>query len=220
MLALLAVASLLLGNLAAIMQTNLKRMLAYSTISHMGFVLLGLMSGVVDADVQTAANAYSAAMFYMVTYVLTTLAAFGLMLALARKGFESEEIADFAGLHQRQPLYAAVMALVMFSLAGVPPLAGFQGKLVVLQALVAAGRPLYTALAVFAVLISVVGAFYYLRVIKVMYFDEAAEDTPIAAQPDMQALLALNGVLLLFYGILPGGLLALCSEAVLRMLQH
>lgn len=220
MLALLATVSLLLGNLAAIMQTNLKRMLAYSTISHMGFVLLGLMSGVVDADVQTAANAYSAAMFYMVTYVLTTLAAFGLMLALARKGFESEEIADFAGLHQRQPLYAAVMALVMFSLAGAPPLAGFQGKLVVLQALVAAGRPLYTALAVFAVLISVVGAFYYLRVIKVMYFDEAAEDTPIAAQPDMQALLALNGVLLLFYGILPGGLLTLCSEAVLRMLQH
>ena len=220
MLALLATVSLLLGNLAAIMQTNLKRMLAYSTISHMGFVLLGLMSGVVDADVQTAANAYSAAMFYMVTYVLTTLAAFGLMLALARKGFESEEIADFAGLHQRQPLYAAVMALVMFSLAGVPPLAGFQGKLVVLQALVAAGRPLYTALAVFAVLISVVGAFYYLRVIKVMYFDEAAEDTPIAAQPDMQALLALNGMLLLFYGILPGGLLTLCSEAVLRMLQH
>lgn len=220
MLALLAVASLLLGNLAAIMQTNLKRMLAYSTISHMGFVLLGLMSGVVGPDVQLAANAYSAAMFYMVTYVLTTLAAFGLILALARKGFESEEIADFAGLHQRQPLYAAVMALVMFSLAGVPPLAGFQGKLVVLQALVAAGKPLYTALAVFAVLISVVGAFYYLRVIKVMYFDEAAEDAPIDARPDMQALLALNGVLLLFYGILPGGLLTLCSEAVLRMLQH
>ena len=220
MLALLAVASLLLGNLAAIMQTNMKRMLAYSTISHMGFVLLGLMSGVAGADVQAAANAYSAAMFYMVTYVLTTLAAFGLMLVLAHKGFESEEISDFAGLNQRSPLLAAVMALAMFSLAGVPPLAGFQAKLLVLQALVAAGRPLYMALAVFAVLISVVGAFYYLRVIKVMYFDEPAEAAPLETAPEKQALLALNGVMLLFYGILPGSLLAVCGDAVLRMLQH
>ena len=220
MLALLAVASLLLGNLAAIVQNNVKRMLAYAAISHMGFVLLGLMSGVVGADVQAAANAYSAAMFTMLTYVLATLAAFGLMLVLARKGFECEELADFAGLHQRQPLLAAVMALAMFSLAGVPPLAGFQARLLVLQALVAAGRPLYLALAVFAALMTVVGAFYSLRVIKVMYFDAAPEAAPLETAQEKRALLALNGALLLFFGILPGGLLALCGDAVLRMLQN
>lgn len=220
MLALLAAASLLLGNLVAIKQTNLKRMLAYATVSHMGFVLLGLVPGVAGADVQAAANAYSAAMFCMVTYVMAMLAAFGLMLALARKGFESDEISDFAGLHQRQPLYAAVMALAMLSLSGVPPLVGFQGRLLVVQALLAAGHPIYFWLAVFAVLISVVGAFQYLRVIKVMYFDAAAEGTPLDTAPEKRALLALNGALLLFYGILPGGLLALCGDAILRMLQN
>lgn len=141
-------------------------------------------------------------------------------LAQAREGFESEEISDFSGLHQRKPLYAAVMALCMFSLAGVPPLVGFQAKLLVLQALVAAGQPLHLALAVFAVLIPVVGAFYCLRVVKVMYFDEAPAGASLEAPPDMQALLSLNGALLLFFGILPGGLLALCSDAVLRMLWN
>ena len=220
MLALLAVAALLLGTLTAIRQRNFKRLLAHSMMLHMGFVLLGLMSGVVGPDVHLAVNAYSAAMFTMLGYVLATLAAVGVMLALARKGFESEEIADFAGLHRRQPLYAAVMALAMLSLAGVPPLAGFQGRRLVVQALLAAEQPLYQGLAMSAVVISVVAAFYYVRVIKVMYFDAPAEDAPIAAPPDMRALLALNGALLLFFGILPGRLLALCSDAVLRMLQN
>ena len=166
MLAVLAIGSLLVGNLAAIAQTNLKRMLAYSTISQMGFVLLGLLSGVINGNVDAAAveSAYSSAMFYVVSYVLTTLAAFGVILLLAREGFESEEIADLAGLNQRSPLYAGVMAVCLFSMAGIPPLVGFYAKLSVLQALVASGQGLYIALAVFAVLMSLIGAFYYLRV--------------------------------------------------------
>ena len=165
MLAMLAIASLLIGNLAAIAQTNLKRMLAYSTIAQMGFVILGLLSGVVNGNTLSAANAYSSAMFYVVTYVMTTLASFGIILLLAREGFESEEITDLAGLNQRSPLFAGVMAICMFSLAGVPPLVGFYAKLAVLQALVSSGQGLYLALAVFAVMMSLVGAFYYLRVI-------------------------------------------------------
>ncbi len=164
MLGLLAVASLLVGNLAAIAQTNLKRMLAYSTIAQMGFVLLGLMSGVVNGNALSAANAYSSAMFYMVTYVLTTLASFGINLLLSREGFESEEIVDLAGLNQRSPLYAGIMAICLFSLAGLPPLVGFQAKLSVLQALISTGQSLHIGLAVFAVLISLVGGFSDLRV--------------------------------------------------------
>ncbi len=171
MLALLAIASLLVGNLAAIAQTNLKRMLAYSTISQMGFMLLGLVAGVVNDNTYNAQFAYSASMFYIVTYVLTTLASFGIILLLAREGFESEEITDLAGLNQRSPLYAGVMAIAMFSLAGIPPLVGFYAKLAVLQALIASGQGLYIALAVFAVVMSLIGAFYYMRVVKVMYFD-------------------------------------------------
>src|SRR4051812_35433513 len=171
MLAVLAVASLFIGNLAAIAQSNLKRMLAYSTIGQMGFVLLGLMAGVVNGNVSFANNAYSSAMFYIVTYVLTTLASFGVILLLAREGFESEEVADLAGLNQRSPLYAGVMAICLFSLAGIPPLVGFYAKLAVLQALVVSGKPAYIGLAIFAVLMSLVAAFYYLRVVKVMYFD-------------------------------------------------
>ena len=211
MLGLLAIASLLIGNLAAIAQTNLKRMLAYSTISQMGFVLLGLMAGVVNGNALAAANAYSSAMFYIVTYVLTTLVSFGVILLLSREGFESEEIADFAGLNQRSPLYAGIMAICLFSLAGLPPLVGFQAKLSVLQALVSTGLAAYIALAVF-------GAFYYLRVIKVMYFDDAAIDAPIQAPLDMRAVLSLNGALLLVLGILPGALMALCAKAIVQML--
>lgn len=183
MLAVLAIGSLLVGNLAAIAQTNLKRMLAYSTISQMGFVLLGLMSGVVNGNVEAAAveNAYSASMFYVVSYVLTTLAAFGVILLLAREGFESEEIADFAGLNQRSPLYAAVMAVCLFSMAGIPPMVGFYAKLSVLQALVASGQAAYIAMAVFAVVMSLIGAFYYLRVVKVMYFDAPLTATSVSA---------------------------------------
>ena len=218
MLALLAIASLLIGNLAAIAQTNLKRMLAYSTISQMGFVLLGLMAGVVNGNALAAANAYSSAMFYIVTYVLTTLVSFGIILLLSREGFESEEIADFAGLNQRSPLYAGIMAICLFSLAGLPPLVGFQAKLSVLQALVSTGLAAYIALAVFAVIMSLIGAFYYLRVIKVMYFDDAAIDAPIQAPLDMRAVLSLNGALLLVLGILPGALMALCAKAIVQML--
>ena len=218
MLGLLAIASLLIGNLAAIAQTNLKRMLAYSTISQMGFVLLGLMSGVVNGNTLSAANAYSSAMFYIITYVLTTLVSFGVILLLSREGFESEEITDFAGLNQRSPLYAGIMAICLFSLAGLPPLVGFQAKLSVLQALVSTGLAAYIALAVFAVIMSLIGAFYYLRVIKVMYFDDAAIDAPIQAPLDMRAVLSLNGALLLVLGILPGALMALCAKAIVQML--
>ncbi len=218
MLGLLAVASLLIGNLAAIAQTNLKRMLAYSTIAQMGFVLLGMTAGVVNGNALSAANAYSSAMFYMVTYVLTTLASFGVILLLSREGFESEDIADFAGLNQRSPLYAGIMAICLFSLAGLPPLVGFQAKLSILQALISTGQALYIGLAVFAVLISLVGAFYYLRVIKVMYFDEPANTTPISAPADMRAVLSINGGLILLLGILPGALMTLCARAVVQML--
>ena len=218
MLALLAIASLLVGNLAAIMQTNLKRMLAYSTIAQMGFVLLGLMSGVTNGNVYSAANAYSSAMFYVVTYVLTTLASFGVILLLAREGFESEEIADFAGLNQRSPLYAAIMAICLFSLAGIPPMVGFYAKLSVLQALIASGQTLHLVLAVFAVIMSLIGAFYYLRVVKVMYFDEPITATTVSASLDVRAVLSVNGLLVLVLGIVPGGLMTLCAQAVLQML--
>ncbi|MDP1656389.1 MAG: NADH-quinone oxidoreductase subunit NuoN [Hylemonella sp.] len=218
MLMLLAIASLLVGNLAAIMQTNLKRMLAFSTISQMGFVLLGLMSGVINGNIYSAANAYSSAMFYVVTYVLTTLASFGVILLLAREGFESEEITDFAGLNQRSPLYAAIMAICLFSLAGIPPMVGFYAKLSVLQALVASGQALHIGLAVFAVIMSLIGAFYYLRVVKVMYFDEPITATTVAAPFDVRAVLSVNGLLVLILGLVPGSLMALCAQAIQQML--
>jgi NADH-quinone oxidoreductase subunit N len=220
MLGVLAVASLLVGNLAAIAQTNLKRMLAYSTIAQMGFVLLGLLSGVVGGNLAHAANAYSSAMFYVVTYVLTTLVSFGVILLLAREGFESEEIADLSGLNQRSPLYAGVMAVCLFSLAGIPPLVGFQAKLSVLQALVSTGQPWLIGLAVFAVLMSVIGAFYYVRVVKVMYFDAPVEQVqPITAPLEVRALLSLNGLAVLLLGIVPGALMSLCADAIHSMVQ-
>ena len=219
MLGVLAIASLLVGNLAAIAQTNLKRMLAFSTIAQMGFVLLGLMAGVVNGNALSAANAYSAAMFYVVTYVLTTLATFGVIMLLAREGFESEEITDFAGLNQRSPLYAGVMAVCMFSLAGIPPLVGFYAKLAVLQALVSAGDVAHIALAVFAVVMSLIGAFYYLRVIKVMYFDNPTTVEPVIAPLDVRAVLSMNGALVRLLGIVPGGLMALCADSIVQMLK-
>lgn len=218
MLAVLAIGSLLIGNIAAIAQTNLKRMLAFSTISQMGFVLLGLIAGVVNGNTNAAANAYSSSMFYVITYVLTTLATFGVILLLSREGFESEEIADFAGLNQRSPLYAGVMAVCLFSLAGIPPLVGFYAKLSVLQALVSTGLAHYLALAVFAVLMSLIGAFYYLRVIKVMYFDAPVTASTVAADIDARAILSLNGALVLVLGLMPGGLMAICAKAVVRTL--
>jgi NADH-quinone oxidoreductase subunit N len=219
MLLFLAVGSLTIGNLAAIAQTNVKRMLAFSTISQMGFVLLGIMSGVVKGDALTlTANAYSSAMFYVITYVLTTLAGFGVLLLLSQEGFESEEISDLAGLNQRSPLYAGVMAVSLLSLAGIPPLVGFYAKLAVLQALVASGQGLQLGIAVFAVMMSLIGAFYYLRVIKVMYFDEPITASSVVAPLDVRLVLCVNGALVLLLGMFPGGLLALCGGAVRKML--
>ena len=216
MLALMAIGSLLVGNLAAIAQSNLKRMLAFSTISQMGFLLLGLLSGVVNGNQLNAESAYSASMFYAITYVLTTLAAFGIIMLLARAGHESEEISDLAGLNQRSPLYAGVMAIAMFSLAGLPPVVGFYAKLVVLQALISSGQTSYLVLAVFAVMMSLTGAFYYLRVVKVMYFDapHANNNQPISAPADARAVLSINGLLILVMGIVPGGLMTLCAQAI------
>jgi NADH-quinone oxidoreductase subunit N len=218
MLALLAIGSLLIGNLAAIAQTNLKRMLAYSTISQMGFVLLGFVAGVINGETTLAANAYSSAMFYMVSYVLTTLAAFGVIMLLARQGFESEEITDLAGLNQRSPLYAGVMAIGLFSMAGIPPMVGFYAKLSVLQSLVASGQAFYIGLAIFAVIMSLIGAFYYLRVVKVMYFDEPVTATTVSASLDVRLVLSTNGLLVLLLGIFPGALMALCADSIVRML--
>jgi NADH-quinone oxidoreductase subunit N len=218
MLTVLAVMSLLVGNLAAIAQTNLKRMLAFSTISQMGFMLLGLLAGVVQGDSANAANAYGSSMFYVVTYVLTTLGTFGVILLLSRKGFESENIADLAGLNQRSPLYAGVMAICMFSLAGVPPLVGFYAKLSVLQALLASSGSFYIGLAVFAVIMSLIGAFYYLRLVKVMYFDPPTQTADIQAGVDARSVLSVNGALVLVLGIVPGGLMTLCAQAVASLM--
>jgi len=218
MLMVLSIGSLLIGNLAAIAQTNLKRMLAFSTISQMGFVLLGLMSGVINGNIHSAANAYSSSMFYVITYVLTTLASFGVILLLAREGFESEEISDFAGLNERSPLYAAVMAICLFSLAGIPPMVGFYAKLSVLQALIASGQTIHLVLAVFAVMMSLIGAFYYLRVVKVMYFDAPITASTVSAPLDVRAVLSVNGALVLLLGLVPSGLMSLCANAIVQML--
>jgi NADH-quinone oxidoreductase subunit N len=220
MLIVLAVGSLLVGNLAAIAQTNLKRMLAYSTIAQMGFVLLGLSVGVVNGSTLSAGNAYSSAMFYVVTYVLTTLGTFGLILYLSSQGFESEEITDLSGLAQRSPWLAGVMTVFMFSLAGVPPLVGFYAKLSILQALVSTGMGVHIWLAVFAVLMSLVGAYYYLRVVKVMYFDKASRSESLERGPGVSALLALNGAAVLVFGLLPGGLMNLCRDAIIKALAN
>jgi NADH-quinone oxidoreductase subunit N len=203
MLLILAVASMVLGNLAAIAQTNLKRMLAYSTISHMGFVLLGVLAG--------SLNGYASAMFYVLVYVLTALAGFGVMLLLSREGFESEELEDLKGLNRRSPWFAFIMLLVMFSMAGVPPLAGFFAKLSVLQAALQQGL---VWLVVVAVMMSLIGAFYYLRVVKLMYFDEPKETAEIAPLGDMRVMLSVNGAGLLLLGIAPQPLLTLCMVAI------
>ena len=212
MLIIMAVLSLAIGNITALMQTNFKRLLGYSTISHIGFVLLGLLSGV-DANGQVSSGAYGTALFYMVTYVLTTLASFGIILILSRAGFESEEIADFKGLNRRSPWLAFGVLILMFSLAGIPPLVGFYAKLAVLQATVNAG---HIWLAVLAVLLSLIGSFYYLRVVKVMYFDEPAADAPALSAPMTfrEGILSVNNLLIIVLGILPGGLMALCVQVI------
>jgi NADH-quinone oxidoreductase subunit N len=218
MLVVLAVGSLIIGNFVAIAQTNLKRMLAYSTIGQMGFMLLGFTPTVIAGNTLSAANGYSSALFYLVAYVFTTLGTFGLIMLLARNGHEADQISDFAGLARRSPWYAAVMGILMFSLAGIPPTVGFYAKLAVLQALVSTNVAGYIWLAVVAVLLSLVGAYYYLRVVKVMYFDAPSDTSPIVSTGEVRAVLSLNGAAILVFGILPGGLMAMCAQAILKAL--
>jgi NADH-quinone oxidoreductase subunit N len=215
MITVLAVLSMAIGNITAIVQTNLKRMLAYSTIAQMGFMLLGMLSGVVNGNVSSAANAYSSAMFYSVAYVLTTLGTFGVIMLLARAGFEAESIDDFKGLNQRSPWFAFVMLILMFSLTGIPPTVGFYAKLAVLQAVLSTGQ---VWLAVLSVLLSLIGAFYYLRVVKVMYFDDPVDTAPIVVNKDMSVALSLNGMAVLVLGLLPGPLMAVCATAIVKTL--
>ena len=217
MLVLLSVGSMLLGNLAAIAQTNLKRMLAYSTIAQIGFMLLGLCPGVVNGSTVYAGNAYSSAMFYVVTDVLTSLGTFGMIMLLSRNGHEAESIDDFKGLARKSPWFAGVMAVFMFSLAGIPPTVGFYAKLAVLQSLVSTNAPGFIWLAVVAVLLSLLGAFYYLRVVKAMYFDDAVDTHAVGGGRDVRLMLSLNGAAVLFLGILPGGLMAMCAQAIVQM---
>ena len=217
MLVLISVASMVVGNLAAIAQTNLKRMLAYSTIAQVGFMLLGLCPGVVSGNTLSAVNAYSSAMFYITADVLTSLGTFGMIMLLSRAGHEAERIDDFRGLARRSPWFAGVMAVFMFSLAGIPPTVGFYAKLAVLQALVTTNVGGYIWLAVVAVLLSLLGAYYYLRVVKVMYFDDPVDTQPIQGDRDVRVMLSLNGAAVLLLGILPGGLMQLCAQAIVQM---
>ena len=216
MLIVLSVVSMTLGNLAAIAQSNLKRLLAYSAIAQLGFMLLGFTPTVINVDTANAVNGYSSALFYIVTYVLTTLGTFGLIMVLSRHGFESEEISDLAGLGKRSPWIAGVMALFMFSLAGIPPLVGFYAKFAVLQALVSTGIKGYIILAVVAVLLSLIGAYYYLRIVKTMFFDEPVDPSPVRGEAGATVLLALNGLAALGFGLLPDGLMNMCRDAVLK----
>jgi NADH-quinone oxidoreductase subunit N len=203
MLWVLAAFSLLVGNLVAIAQTNLKRMLAYSTISHMGFVVLGILAG--------NDNGYRGAMFYVVTYSIMTLGSFGIILLLSRAGFEAETLEDLKGLNQKSKWYAFVMLVMMFSLTGLPPTAGFFGKLFVLEAALDAG---YTGLVVFAVLMSVVGAFYYLRVVKLMYMDAPVGEITLSARAETRWILTATAVLTLLFGVAPSPLFELCGRAI------
>ncbi|MGB9149154.1 MAG: NADH-quinone oxidoreductase subunit NuoN [Burkholderiales bacterium] len=208
MLIILALLSMAIGNVTAIAQTNIKRMLAYSTISHMGFLLLGILAGNI--------NGYSSAMFYVIAYVLMSLGAFGMVIMLSRAGFEADELDDFRGLNKRSPWFAAVMLFIMFSMAGIPFFIGFWAKLSVLQAAWQAG---FTKLVVAAVMLSLVGAYYYLRVVKLMYMDEPVDKAPLQAQTDMRFIMTLNGLAILLLGVLPGPLMSVCQAAIQQSLR-
>lgn len=205
MLLILSLLSMIAGNLIAISQTNIKRMLAYSTIANMGYMLMGFLAANI--------NGYSAAMFYVITYVMTTLVSFGMVLLLSRAGFEADQLDDFKGLNQRSPWYAFLMLLTMFSLAGIPPTVGFYAKFAVIEAAVDVGL---VWLAVVAVLASLVGAFYYLRIVKLMYFDDPVDSAPLESRADTRALLSINGLALLLLGIFPQWLLGMCVVALTR----
>jgi NADH-quinone oxidoreductase subunit N len=203
MLSILAVLSLAIGNVIAIAQTNMKRMLAYSTISHVGFLLLGILSGTTDG--------YSASMFYAITYALMAIGGFGVIILLSRAGYEADKLDDFKGLNSRSPWFALMMLILMFSMAGVPPTVGFYAKLAVLQAVIDVDM---LWLALVAVFFSIIGAFYYIRVIKLMYFDEPESDAPLVANADLQIAISVNGLAVLALGLFPGGLLALCASVL------
>ncbi|MRW88957.1 NADH-quinone oxidoreductase subunit NuoN [Duganella sp. FT80W] len=212
MLLVLAVMSLAIGNLTAIAQTNIKRMLAYSTIAQIGFVLLGLLAGVAGTSSRTGMDAaYSSAMYYVITYVLTTVGTFGTLMLLSRAGFDADNLVDFKGLSKRNPWFALVMTVLLFSLAGVPPMMGFAAKFAVLNSVLATGQLWLT---IFAVMFSLIGAFYYLRVIKTMWFDEPTDSTEIVAPADMKLVLSLNGAAILLLGAMPGPLLATCLSVM------
>jgi NADH-quinone oxidoreductase subunit N len=203
MLTILAVLSLIIGNVIAIAQTNIKRMLAYSTIAHVGFLLLGLLAGTTEG--------YSAAMFYAITYALMATGGFGMIILLSRAGFEADRLDDFKGLNDRSPWFAFMMLILMLSMAGVPPTVGFYAKLSVLQAVIHVDM---VWLAIVAVFFSIIGAFYYIRVVKLMYFDAPEGDVPLTVSPDLQIAMSLNSLAVLILGIFPGGLLALCTAVL------
>jgi len=202
MLAVIAAASMVLGNVVAIAQSNFKRMLAYSTISHVGFILLGILAG--------SAAGYAAAMFYTIVYALMSSGAFAVMILLSRDGVEAENIDDFKGLGRRSPWYALMMLMIMFSLAGVPVFVGFFAKWQVIAAAIDAG---FMWLSILAVLTAVIGAFYYLRIVKLMYFDEPETAAPIQAPIDFRAVLTVNGLAMLGLGVFSGGLIGVCVNA-------
>jgi NADH-quinone oxidoreductase subunit N len=203
MLIVLSILSMAVGNIIAISQTNIKRMLAYSTIAHVGFFLLGIASGTIDG--------YAGSMFYIIIYALMSMGSFGMIILLGRKGLEADKLEDFKGLSKRSPWYAFIMLILMFSMAGVPPLAGFWAKWFVIKEIVAMG---YVWLAALAVVFSVIGAFYYLRVIKLMYFDEPDNMVAIKSSQEMRLVLSMNGILVLLLGFMPGMLMSLCISAI------
>ena len=205
LLTILAVLSLAIGNVVAIAQTNLKRMLAYSTISHIGFLLLGVLAG--------TAQGYASAMFYALVYALMAAGGFAMILVLSRGGFEADRLDDFRGLNHRSPWFAFVMLILMASMAGLPPMVGFWAKLWVLAAVIDVGM---VWLAAVAVGFSIIGAYYYLRVIKLMYFDDAEDEAPLAAGLDLKWAMSANGLAVIGLGLFPGALLALCTTVFLN----
>jgi NADH-quinone oxidoreductase subunit N len=208
MLVLMAVLSIIIGNFSAIVQTNLKRMLAYSTISHVGFIMFGMMSA--------NANGFASSFFYISAYVLMSIAGFGIILLLSRQGFEAEEINDLKGLNQRHPWFAFLMLVIMFSMAGIPPTIGFYAKFTVLQAAWQAG---FTWQVVLAVLMATIGAFYYLNIVRKMYFDAPEDHTPLTAPVDMRFILSVHALALLGLGLFPEILLSVCGHSLLISLQ-
>ena len=202
MLVVLAALSMILGNVVAIAQTNIKRMLGYSTISHVGFILLGVLAATPEG--------YAAAMFYTIVYAMMSAGAFAVMILLTREGIEAEQLDDFKGLAKRSPWFALMMLMLMFSLAGIPVFVGFFAKWQVIAAAIGAG---FTGLAILAVITAVIGAFYYLRIVKLMYFDEPETSEPIHAPLDFRAMLSINGLAMILLGLFSGGLISVCVSS-------